>query len=101
RPGEQEVGMSGKKWTLGGVAGALVLAGGGVAGALVLAGGTGRAPAQPAGAAVPAPAAQPKAAAVVNGEAITLDELEWALRLPGPSPQQLSEAQQRLRREEA
>jgi peptidyl-prolyl cis-trans isomerase C len=49
---------------------------------------------------VPAPAAQPQPAAVVNGEAITQAELEWALRLPGPSPQQMSEAQQRLHREE-
>jgi peptidyl-prolyl cis-trans isomerase C len=69
-----------------------------VAGALVLAWGVGGVPAQTGGA-VPATAAHPKAAALVNGEAIPMAELEGALRLAGPTPQQMPEAQQRQLRE--
>jgi peptidyl-prolyl cis-trans isomerase C len=72
-----------------------------VAGALVLAWGVGRALTQTGGGNVPPTAMQPKVAAVVNGEAVTMAELDWALRLAGPSPQQLPEAQQRHHREEA
>jgi peptidyl-prolyl cis-trans isomerase C len=91
--------MSGGKWTWQGLAGAAML--------VTLAG---RAPAQ-----APAPAAQPGAerlaapkatdgttpVALVNGEVITLGELEAVLKLSGPTPVQLPEEQQRHHRMEA
>ncbi len=70
--------MSGRRWTFGGLAGAVALAWG--------VGGIG---AQP-------PAAGGKAPAIVNGEVITQADLEAALRVAGPTPVQLPEAQRKM-----
>jgi parvulin-like peptidyl-prolyl isomerase len=69
--------MSGRKWTFGGLAGAVALAWG-----------VGGLTAQP-------PAAGSKPPAVVNGEAISQADLEAALRQAGPTPVQLPEAQRK------
>ncbi|HZT80897.1 MAG TPA: peptidylprolyl isomerase [Gemmataceae bacterium] len=80
--------MSWKRWAVGSLAGAALLA--------PLA-----APARAQAPAAPAAAAQPPAAAEVNGEAIPMADLEAMLRLDGRVPVEMPEAKRRQMRLEA
>jgi len=81
--------MSARRWLMGGLAGAGLLA-------AVRGGAAAQAPPQPPAAAAPAaPATADAPAAVVNGETITVAEVEALLKQLGPSPTALPEATRR------
>jgi peptidyl-prolyl cis-trans isomerase C len=86
--------MKGRVWSIGGLAGAILLAG--LAGSAAAQAGTGETPARPT-------PAQPteKPVAVVNQQPISRADLELTLRRMGPSPIELSEVRRRQREREA
>ncbi|HZY85102.1 MAG TPA: hypothetical protein VFE78_09750, partial [Gemmataceae bacterium] len=94
--------MTWRKWARRGAAGVAALASV-VGGASAQAPGTG-APAKPAVAAPAKPAAPVdlnKVVAVVNGEPVTMGELDAVLKIAGPAPLQLPEEQQKQRQKMA
>jgi parvulin-like peptidyl-prolyl isomerase len=97
---DKEVRMTWRRWAGRGVAGVAALAC-----AVGSASAQGTAPAAPAPAAAPArPAAAAdlnKVVATVNGEAITWGDLDAVLKMAGPDPLQLPEAQQKERQKVA
>jgi parvulin-like peptidyl-prolyl isomerase len=96
---DKEVRMTWWKWARRGVAGVAALActvGGAAAQAPGAAG-----PAKPAAAAPAAPADLNKVVAEVNGEPITMGELDAVLKMAGPAPLQLPEEQQKQRQKMA
>src|SRR5205807_269038 len=98
----RELPMRLRKWAMAAVAGAATL--GGAAGGAWAQAPAGKAPAPatppPAAAAAPtpAPAGQVKPAAIVNGETITMAELEAVMNRDGPKAVQVPEAQLRQMR---
>jgi len=92
RLGTEEVrGMSARKWTIRGLAGAALLACA-----------TGRVHAQtPTTPTAPVTAAPAKAAALVNGEPISMAEVENMVRMAGPTAVPMTEQQQRQVRDDA